>query len=83
MTIFNTINRGGRIKDNSHVKFGGLEQNIDILKTINNIIILGCGTSYHAGLYGMYYFKNICNFNDLIEIIRNIDFCIFMNIQSN
>jgi glucosamine--fructose-6-phosphate aminotransferase (isomerizing) len=24
---------------------------------VNNIIILGCGTSYHAGLYGMRFFK--------------------------
>jgi glucosamine--fructose-6-phosphate aminotransferase (isomerizing) len=26
-------------------------------------MILGCGTSYFAGLYGMDYFKKLCNFN--------------------
>ena len=62
-TIFNTINRGGRIKNSYEVKLGGLEQNIDVLKNINNLIILGCGTSYHAGLYGMNYLKTLCNFN--------------------
>ena len=62
-TIFNAINRGGRIKNNSEVKLGGLESKINLLKNINNIIILGCGTSYYAGLYGMYFLKNICNFN--------------------
>ena len=62
-TILNTINRGGRIKNNCEVKLGGLEQHINILKNINNLIILGCGTSYHAGLYGMNYLKTLCNFN--------------------
>ncbi len=62
-TIFNSINRGGRIKDNSNVKLGGLEQYTEKFKKINNVIILGCGTSYHAGLYGMHFFKKMCNFN--------------------
>ena len=61
-TIFNSINRGGRIMSNSEVKLGGLEQNIDKLKDINNVILLGCGTSYHASLYGSYFLKNLCNF---------------------
>ena len=62
-TIFNTINRGGRIKNNCEVKLGGLESKIDLLKNIQNIIILGCGTSYNAGMYGAYYLKTLCNFN--------------------
>jgi glucosamine--fructose-6-phosphate aminotransferase (isomerizing) len=61
--ILNSINKGGRIKNASEVKLGGLEQNVDSLKNINNIIILGCGTSYFAGLYGMYFFKQLCKFN--------------------
>jgi glucosamine--fructose-6-phosphate aminotransferase (isomerizing) len=62
-TILNSINNGGRIKNNSEVKLGGLEQHIYSLNNIKNLILLGCGTSYFSGLYGMYYFKNICNFN--------------------
>ena len=61
--VLNAINNGGRIKTQTEVKLGGLEQHIGILKDITNIIILGCGTSFNAGLYGMYYFKKICNFN--------------------
>ena len=61
--ILNSINNGGRIKNQYEVKLGGLERNIESLKNIQNIIILGCGTSYFAGLYGMYYFKQLCNFN--------------------
>jgi glucosamine--fructose-6-phosphate aminotransferase (isomerizing) len=62
-TVINAINRGGRIKNETEVKLGGLDINIDTLKSINNIIILGCGTSYFAGLYGMYFFKQVCDFN--------------------
>jgi glucosamine--fructose-6-phosphate aminotransferase (isomerizing) len=61
--VLNAINKGGRIKNKTEVKLGGLETCIDVLKTIDNIIILGCGTSYFAGLYGMHFFKQICNFN--------------------
>lgn len=61
--VLNAINNGGRIKTQTEVKLGGLEQHIGILKDITNIIILGCGTSFNAGLYGMYYFKKICKFN--------------------
>ena len=42
--ILNSINKGGRIKSNSEVKLGGLEQHTNSLKNINNIIILGYGT---------------------------------------
>lgn len=62
-TILSSINFGGRIKNNTEVKLGGLESHLDILMNVNNIILLGCGTSFNAGLYGMYFLKNICNFN--------------------
>ena len=61
--VLNSINKGGRIKNNFEVKLGGLEGYADALKNIQNIILLGCGTSYFAGLYGAHYFKHLCNFN--------------------
>ena len=72
-TILNSFNCGGRIKNESEVKLGGLEEKIHILKDINNIIILGCGTSYHAGLYASYYFKQLCNFNT-VQVFDGADF---------
>lgn len=72
-TIFNAINRGGRIKNNSEVKLGGLEQNIENLRDINNLILLGCGTSYHAGLYSMNYLKTLCNFNT-VQVFDGAEF---------
>ena len=71
--ILNTINKGGRIKNETEVKLGGLEQHIELLKMVNNIILLGCGTSYFAGLYGMYYFKHLCNFNT-IQVFDGAEF---------
>lgn len=63
--VLNAINNGGRIKNQCEVKLGGLEQHISILKDIDNIIILGCGTSFYAGQYGVYYLKKMCNFNSV------------------
>jgi glucosamine--fructose-6-phosphate aminotransferase (isomerizing) len=61
--ILNSLNKGGRIKNEYEVKLGGLDQHTDALKNVDNIILLGCGTSYFACLYGMHFFKKICKFN--------------------
>ena len=63
------ISLGGRLLDDNNVKLGGLKSHKEILIRINNIIILGCGTSYHAGLLATHYFKDLCNFN----IVLNLD----------
>ena len=54
---------GGRVLSNDCVKLGGLEMHESELLTLDNLIILGCGTSYHAGLLGLEYFKELTNFN--------------------
>ena len=71
--ILNSINKGGRIKNNVEVKLGGLEQNRENLEKIENLILLGCGTSYFTGLYGMYFYKNICNFNT-VQVFDGAEF---------
>ena len=71
--VLNSINKGGRIKNNCEVKLGGLEQNKENLEKIDNLILLGCGTSYFAGLYGMYFFKNLCNFNT-VQVFDGAEF---------
>jgi glucosamine--fructose-6-phosphate aminotransferase (isomerizing) len=71
--VLNSINKGGRIKSNSEVKLGGLEQHSETLKNVHNIIILGCGTSYFAGLYGMYFFKQLCNLNT-VQVFDGAEF---------
>jgi glucosamine--fructose-6-phosphate aminotransferase (isomerizing) len=73
ISSLNSFNRGGRIKNDYEVKLGGFEENIDALKKIDNIIILGCGTSYNAGLYGIHFFKTLCNFNT-VQVFDGADF---------
>lgn len=67
------ISFGGRLLDNNKVKLGGLNENIEILKRIDNIIFLGCGTSYHAGLLGVNYFKDLCIFNS-VQVFDGAEF---------
>jgi glucosamine--fructose-6-phosphate aminotransferase (isomerizing) len=45
----------GRINPATHeLKLGGLHYNMDALTNAKRIIIIACGTSYHAGLVGEY-----------------------------
>jgi glucosamine--fructose-6-phosphate aminotransferase (isomerizing) len=67
IVVLNSINKGGRIQNISNVKLGGLEPYTDILKKTDHLIILGCGTSYFAGQYGAYFFKQLCEF-DTVEV---------------
>ena len=71
--ILNSINLGGRILSKKEVKLGGCNDNIEILKDIDNIILLGCGTSYHSCMYGKHFLKKLCNFN-IISIHDGADF---------
>lgn len=70
-TILKSINYGGRIKDGVHL--GGLETYRNKLKTASNLIVLGCGTSYHAGLFGKYKLKMMNNWNS-IQVIDGAEF---------
>ena len=71
--ILNSINLGGRILDKNLVKLGGLDMNKDKLTNIENIILLGCGTSYYSCMYGKDFFKRLCNFNT-IQLFDGADF---------
>ena len=50
--VHRTLNHGARLMGEQDVKLGGLEQNREELLTIEHLVIVACGTSYHAGLYG-------------------------------
>ena len=62
-SINRAISFGGRLQE--EVKLGGLESYKEQLCKIDNLILLGCGTSYHAGMLGVFYFKELCNFNSV------------------
>jgi glucosamine--fructose-6-phosphate aminotransferase (isomerizing) len=71
--VLNAINNGGRFDGPSRVKLGGLDQHLSLLKDVSNIIILGCGTSFFAGLYGMHFFKRLTNLN-IIQVFDGAEF---------
>lgn len=51
--------RGRVLADRGEVKLGGLESLSDRLPTISRIIIVACGTSWHAGLVGEFMFEEL------------------------
>jgi len=73
IAVLNAINNGGRIKSTSEVILGGLNSRLNDFKDINNLILLGCGTSYFAGLHSVKFFKSLCNFN-VIQVFDGADF---------
>ncbi len=59
----------GRIILNEGVsKLGGLEPVLGRLKNIKKLIIVSCGTSYHAGLLGRYIFETLTELDIEIEL---------------
>lgn len=73
LKIMNSINLGGRILDKSHVKLGGCDNFKEELIDIENIILLGCGTSFHSCMYGKEFMKKLCVFNS-IHVYDGADF---------
>lgn len=71
-SILRAISNGGRLFDKT-VRLGGLEDNRDVLKTINHVIFLACGTSYHATMVGQHYFREYCDF-DTIQLYDGAEF---------
>ncbi len=54
-------------KENSSFMIGGLSQVKDRLRDIEKIIIISCGTSYHAGLVGEYMFEEYAGIPTEVE----------------
>ena len=69
----NAINMGGRILSDSEAKLGGLVNNAGKILECNNLLILGCGTSHHAGLFASKIFRSLCHF-DSISVIDGAEF---------
>jgi glutamine---fructose-6-phosphate transaminase (isomerizing) len=52
--------RGRVLADNSGIKLGGLHSVMEQISGAERIIIIACGTSWHAGLLGEYIFEEYC-----------------------
>uniref|UniRef100_A0A6C0DC42 Glutamine--fructose-6-phosphate aminotransferase [isomerizing] n=1 Tax=viral metagenome TaxID=1070528 RepID=A0A6C0DC42_9ZZZZ len=64
--INRALNNGGRIENNVSVKLGGLDTCKTRLLDTDHLIILGCGTSYNAGLWAMDIFKSLDIFDTVV-----------------
>ena len=51
--------RGRLLPEEGLIKMAGIDDNIDKFKNAQRIIMVGCGTSWHAGLVGEYIFEDI------------------------
>ena len=60
--VVRAINNGGRIESETTVKLGGLDKYKDALDKADHLILLGCGTSYHSGMFAMSIFKSLRTF---------------------
>jgi len=58
-TIFDCL-RGRLDVTKGTITMAGIQQNIELLKNANRIIMLACGTSWHAGLVAEYIFEELC-----------------------
>ncbi len=63
------INNGGRIDTLESVKLGGLDSLKERLLDVNHLILLGCGTSYYAGMWSLDIFKSL----DIFETVSIYD----------
>jgi glutamine---fructose-6-phosphate transaminase (isomerizing) len=59
--------RGRLLPEEGMVKLGGLTGMDDELKSIQRIIMLGCGTSWHSGLIGEYMLEDIARIPTDVE----------------
>jgi glucosamine--fructose-6-phosphate aminotransferase (isomerizing) len=58
-TIFDCL-RGRLDVTKGTITMAGIQQNIERLTKANRIIIIACGTSWHAGLIAEYIFEELC-----------------------
>jgi glutamine---fructose-6-phosphate transaminase (isomerizing) len=58
-TIFDCL-RGRLIPQSGEIRMSGIDSNIEKLVNANRIVMVACGTSWHAGLIAEYVFEELC-----------------------
>lgn len=74
-SVSRAINNGGRIQSDTEVKLGGVDKFKPELMKADHLILLGCGTSYHSGLWSLSLFKSLKVF-DTVSLYDGADFCV-------
>jgi glucosamine--fructose-6-phosphate aminotransferase (isomerizing) len=62
-----------RIQFDSSVRLKGLDEQTNELLELDNLILLGCGTSFNSALIGKQYLQELCDFNS-VQVIDGADF---------
>ncbi len=79
-SIWAALNGGGRLyqdhADIWRVKLGGLRDKIDKLRGIQHLLLVGCGTSLHAGLLALPLFKRL-EFFTTVQAIDASEFNVY------
>ncbi|HEV7348962.1 glutamine--fructose-6-phosphate transaminase (isomerizing) [Telluribacter sp.] len=58
----------GRVRaEDGHLQLGGLRNHMDKLAAAGRVVIIGCGTSWHAGLVAEYIFEELARINVEVE----------------
>lgn len=73
--VTRALNNGGRIESSCTVKLGGLDGAKPRLLELDHLILLGCGTSYNAGLWSLPLFKSLDIF-DTVGIYDGAEFSV-------
>jgi len=71
--ISRSLNYGGRFKNETEVKLGGLDNNINTLKGVRHLVIAACGTSLHAAIFGSQVMRLLHAF-DTVQAIDAAEF---------
>ena len=58
-TIYDCL-RGRLLPETGQIKMGGIENHINAIKNAQRILIVACGTSWHAGLLAEYMIEELC-----------------------
>lgn len=66
-TVENAM-RGRVLQAEGVSKLGGLQAKIDEIKKLRKLILVSCGTSYHAGMVGRYIFEQLTDLNVEVEL---------------
>jgi glutamine---fructose-6-phosphate transaminase (isomerizing) len=64
--------RGRLVASEGMAHLGGLDSVIDRLKAAQHLVIISCGTSYYAGLYGRYVFEKLTDLVVEVEIASEL-----------
>lgn len=73
--VLRALNNGGRIETSTTVKLGGLDSSKSVLQDLDHLVLLGCGTSYNAGLWSLGLFKSLDIF-DTVGIYDGAEFTV-------